>query len=298
LTENLLNFPKVIPIDTVSCCNLKCSMCFHKNMKRKKGFMPWELFTKIIDEIAVEDKNARIWMVFFGEPFVRAKKKPTIFDMIKYTKDKGLTDVVINTNACLMDEENARKTIESGLDQIYIGIDAASSETYSKCRVGGDFKTVVKNVLKLIELKNELKSQTPKIFVQLIEMKENSSEKQEFIDFWTNAGATVKIRPKISWAGKVESYNQVVSDRYECKWALTTIAITDTGDVVCAEDLDGEHSFGNVYKKSIKEIWNTSVKEFRENHLKHQWDDLHDLCRNCTDWQGYKRELIEPHISS
>jgi len=40
-------------------------MCLHKEMKRKKGIMSWDLFTKIIDEIAETDKNVRGWMVFF-----------------------------------------------------------------------------------------------------------------------------------------------------------------------------------------------------------------------------------------
>jgi hypothetical protein len=30
------DFPKVILIDTISYCNLRCSMCVHKDMTRKK----------------------------------------------------------------------------------------------------------------------------------------------------------------------------------------------------------------------------------------------------------------------
>lgn len=63
-------FPAVVLLDTTSFCNMKCSMCVHQFMQRPKGFMPWELFTKIVDEIAVERTDARVWMVFFGDPFV------------------------------------------------------------------------------------------------------------------------------------------------------------------------------------------------------------------------------------
>lgn len=62
-------FPKVILIDTVSYCNLRCSMCIHREMTRKKGIMSWPLFTKIIDEISETDKHARVWMVFLAKPF-------------------------------------------------------------------------------------------------------------------------------------------------------------------------------------------------------------------------------------
>ena len=122
-------FPRVILIDTISFCNLRCSMCFHNRMKRKKGIMPWPLFTKIIDEIAEVDKTVRVWMVFFGEALLLKRRKPSIFDMIAYAKNKGLTDVVLNSNANLLDEKAARGLIASGLDAIYIGIDAFHPET-------------------------------------------------------------------------------------------------------------------------------------------------------------------------
>ena len=119
-------FPKVILIDTVSNCNLKCVMCVHKDMLRVKGTMSWGLFTKIVDEISLQDRDARVWMVFFGEPFILKRKKPTIFDMIAYGKDRGLSDVVLNSNGNLLDQECAANLITSGLDAIYFGIDAHS----------------------------------------------------------------------------------------------------------------------------------------------------------------------------
>ena len=87
--EDAGNFPNVVLLDTISYCNLKCSMCVHKEMKREKGIMPWSLFSKIIDEIAQLDKGIRVWMVFFGEALLLKKKKCSIFDMIAYAKRKG-----------------------------------------------------------------------------------------------------------------------------------------------------------------------------------------------------------------
>ena len=97
--EDAGDFPKVVLIDTISYCNLKCSMCVHKEMKREKGIMSWNLFTKIINEIAKVDKNVRVWMVFFGEALLLKRKKPTIFDMIAYAKREGLTDVETRTRS-------------------------------------------------------------------------------------------------------------------------------------------------------------------------------------------------------
>ncbi len=287
------DFPKVVLIDTVSYCNLKCSMCVHPNMTRKKGAMSWELFTKIIDEIAAEDKNVRVWMVFFGEPFVLKNKTPSIFDMIKYAKDKGLTDVVVNSNANLMDEDASRKLIACGLNSIYIGVDAFKPESYAKIRVGGNYEQTVGNILRLLDLKKELGSATPEVFVQFVEMDLNKDEKDDFIKFWSSHNVNVKIRPKVSWAGMIDAPNLTLgnADRWPCHWAMQTMSITDTGKVVtCAVDLDAKHIAGDVAKDSLKSVWNGGLKKLRALHVSKEFEKLPPNCRDCRDWQSARAD--------
>ncbi len=291
--EDVGNFPKVVLLDSVSYCNLRCSMCVHDEMTRKKGTMSWVLFTKIIDEISEVDKNVRVWMVFFGEPLILKKTKPTIFDMINYAKSKGLTDVVLNSNANLMDEGSARGLIKSGLDAIYFGIDAFTPETYAKLRVGGDYKKVINNIRNLIELKKKINAENPEIFVQFVEMDINTHEKEDFIRFWEKLGVTVKIRPKVSWGGLIEAPNLTLSNesRWPCYWAMQTMSITDTGKVVkCAVDLDARYVAGDVNSQSLKEIWNDKLKEFRQLHISKEFDKLPDDCRDCRDWQSARAD--------
>ncbi|MBI4619837.1 MAG: radical SAM protein [Desulfobacterales bacterium] len=287
--EEAGDFPKVVLIDTISFCNLRCSMCVHKDMTRKKGIMSWGLYTKIIDEIAETDKNVRVWDVFFGEALMLKKRKPTIFNMIAYAKEKGLTDVVINSNANLLDKEAAADLIKCGLDAIYIGIDAFKPETYAKIRVGGNYGKTVQNVINLIELKKLLNAANPKVVVQFVEMDINKDEKDDFIQFWNEHGAIAKIRPKVSWAGMIDAPNLVLGngDRWLCHWAMQTMSITDTGKVVtCAVDLDAKFVAGDVNKQSLKEVWNGSLKELRQMHISKRFRGLPENCRNCRDWQS------------
>jgi radical SAM protein with 4Fe4S-binding SPASM domain len=286
-------FPKVVLIDTISYCNLRCSMCVHKEMIRKKGIMPWGVFTKIIDEIAEVDKNVRVWMVFFGEALLLKRKKPSIFDMIAYAKSKGLTDVVLNSNGNLLDHKAAKGLIESGLDAIYIGLDAFKPETYVKVRVGGNYEKTVKNVINLIELKKQMHSENPKVFVQFVEMDINTDEKEDFIKFWNARGAIVKIRPKVSWAGMINAPNLTLGneERWPCYWAMQTMSITDTGKVVtCAVDLDAKYVAGDVKEESLKEIWNGGLKKIRRLHICKKFEDLPEICRDCKDWQSARAD--------
>jgi radical SAM protein with 4Fe4S-binding SPASM domain len=288
------SFPKVVLIDTVSFCNLECSMCVHKDMQRPRGYMPWPLFEKIIDEIAVENPDARVWMVFFGEALMLRKRKPTIFDKIRFAKEKGLRDVVLNSNANLLDAEAAQSLIDCGLDAIYIGIDAATPESYARIRVGGDFHKVVSNVRHLLKLKREQSADTPRVFTQFVEMDENREERDEFIRFWTEQGATVKIRPKVSWAGQIDAPNLTLGDdeRWPCYWAMQSMSITDQGKVVtCAVDLDARFVAGDVNQDSLKSIWNERLRQNRELHLDRKWDALPEVCRNCRDWQSARADF-------
>jgi len=289
-------FPKVVLIDTVSYCNLKCSMCVHNKMTRKKGVIPWSLFTKIIDEISVEDRNVRVWMVFFGDPFIIKKTKPSIFDMIAYAKEKGLTDVVINSNGNLMDAEAARQVIESGLDAIYFGVDACSPETYAQLRVGGDYKKTVANIEYLLELKEKTGAAKPAVFIQFVEMEKNVNEKDKFVEFWISRKVTIKIRPMVSWAGSIEAPNLVLGNegRWPCHWAMQTMSITDQGKVVtCAVDLDARFVAGDVNKNTIKEIWNGKLKELRNLHEAGRYEELPPNCRDCRDWQSARSDYYE-----
>ena len=56
--------------------------------------MDIDIYERLIDEIAVENPEAWVWEIFFGDPFMcrdMAKR-------VRYAKDKGLKDVVLNSN--------------------------------------------------------------------------------------------------------------------------------------------------------------------------------------------------------
>lgn len=288
--EDAGNFPKVVLIDTINYCNLRCSMCGRGNMTRKGGMMDMDLYRKIIDEIAEKDKTVRIWLVFFGDPFMLQDK---FYPFIIYAKSKGLKDVVVNTNGNLMNEKHAQKLIESGLDAIYVGIDAVNPGTYAKLRIGGNLDTVKKNVLTLIKAKETLGVDKPAVFTQFVEMEENKHEKAEFIRYWTKEGAIVKIRPKISWAGTVGAKNLAkTTKRYPCYWSMRTMNILYDGRVcLCATDYDGKFIAGNVATESLLSVWLKGLKTIRDLQSSGQYHLLPQVCRDCLDWQAAKAKF-------
>ena len=287
ISDNLtdLDFPHQIIIETTAFCNMKCTMCGHATMKRKKGNMSMPLYKKIIDEIADVNKDTEIWMTFYGDALLLKYK---LYYMIEYAKKKGLTNLVLNSNAMLLDEDAAHWLIESGLDRFIVSIDAMTKETYEKIRVQGIYEVMEKNVKYLIDLRNKLGLTKPKIEVQFSIMDENEHEFPDFKEFWLEQGALVKYREKLTWTGTVEASNlDPTIERIACPWGVKTCAIHYTGDVVmCAVDYEGKEIFGNLNNDSIKHIWQTTHREARLNHLNRNWDQIPQLCKNCLDWQA------------
>jgi len=287
------DFPRVILIDNFNGCNLRCFACDHKNVSKYRPIqtMPISLYKKIIDEIAVKDPYVRVWEIFFGEPFLCKD-----MDMrIKYAKDRGLKDVVLNTNGNLMPHDKIRSYIQAGLDAIYVGIDAATEESYNKIRIGGDLDKVIKNVLEYRDLLRQFGDASQKLFVQFVLSDVNEHEVEEFKEFWKKKGVDIKIRPKVSWAGFVDAPNLSPNEsliRRPCYWIMQTINICADGEVaLCSVDMHCIIKCGNVKEKSIEEIWHDKLKEYRAMHRESRFDKLPELCRKCRDWQSAYAEF-------
>lgn len=293
--ESREEFPNVVLIDTVSYCNLHCPMCVHPKMTRKKGKMPRELFKRIISEIAIENKGIRVWLVYFGEIFILRPDELRFY--IQFAKESGLKDVVLNSNGNLMTEEKAKILIESELDAIYFGIDAATEETYRVNRSGGNYQTTVANILRLVKLKKQMGKFKPDVFVQFVEMENNYTERDDFVSFWTKRGVSVKLRPMCSWAGKIDAPNQKLTnaDRWPCHWCMQALSITNTGHVTfCVCDLDMTQVVGDINIQTIKEVWQSGRSNLRQLHRDERWSELPDICKHCGDWQAARSEYTHP----
>lgn len=298
-TQEAVYFPEVILIDNCNACNLRCSMCDHKNMKnyRKVQLMDFELYQKLIDEIAIENPKARVWEIFFGEPFLCRD----MARRVKYAKSKGLQDVVLNSNGVMMSEKRAKAVIQAGLDAMYVGIDAFTEETYNKIRVGGDFKKAVENVIRYRDLLGEYGNGEQKLFVQFVVGDINEDEVSDFKVFWKEKRISVKIRPKVSWAGLVDATNLAKNEeiiRKPCYWLMRTINICADGRIAfCSVDVHCRVTCGNVNTATIKEVWQGKLRQYRTLHKQDRFDQLPEMCRKCSDWQSAYASYVLPDKS-
>ncbi len=114
-----------------------------------------------------------MYLIFYfqGEPYLN----PDFLGMVNYASQKKLYTAT-STNAHYLNDENARKTIESGLDRLIISIDGTTQEVYEQYRIGGKLDKVIEGTKKVVEWKKKLKSATPLIVFQFLVVRPNEHQ--------------------------------------------------------------------------------------------------------------------------
>jgi len=286
-----LSFPTRFAVEVCADCNLACSMCHHPNMIRPKGRMPLELWKKCADEIAATAPKTQCWFSFCGEPFLEPE---LLLEMLAYGKSAGLQSLNINTNGMLLTPEFADPVLDSGVDLVVFGIDGFTQETYSKIRVNGDRDTLYRNVEHLLA-RRQARITGPDVQVQFIEMKENEHELDQFVEYWLERGATLKVRNMLSWGGKFGTSLCVPEDeRIPCPWAMTMMHVFWDGRVPrCPGDTEGDEGVGNAWDAPLVDLW-SDLGQYRDKHMAHKFDELPERCQSCTDWMTGAAQRIRP----
>jgi len=278
-------FPRDVVLETTTFCNLNCIMCTNDKLTRAKTTMRWPLYVKLVEEIAEKAKDTtRLWLCFFGEPLMDKQ----FVDRVLFAKQKGIKNVVINSNMNLMTEKLAEELVKAGLNNIFVGLDAASADTYDKIRLGGNFDKTVNNVIYYKKMLDKYGKDDQQIVVQFVELPENAHEIEQAVEFWNNQDIKVKIKPIVTWQNNVEYENKLqANDRIPCYYIMNVLPVTADGFAgFCGCDYDGRVICANMNESTIEELWNTSKKEQRRIHLAGEWDKLLGFCRACEDWRG------------
>ena len=283
-------FPSQLMVDITEVCNLGCIHCPHPSFKvsdhYSKAMLDVNLNKKAVDEVKHHGKNITKYIRYTsnGEPLVHPKS----YEMIQYAVDYSNTKVTLTTNGTLLNEKKMIKLLDTGINLIDVSIDAFENDTYKKVRVGGDLDITKKNVLKIIELKIKINSQT-KIIVSFVEQKENQNEIESFKKFWNENGADeVLIRELHTHAGMsshaIEEKKVIKEKRRPCLYPWERVVLNARGFLsFCPTDWFGKSKVADYRDVSIKETWSGEFyKDLREQHLTSKYKN--NFCKQCPDW--------------
>lgn len=262
-------FPLFIDIEVTSVCNLKCHFCAttFRGKAIKKGFISYDIVKKVIDEGTCGNDLYGVKFNIRGEPLVH----PQIHEFVKYAKRKGLIDVYFNTNALLLDDEMARKLIESGLDRLSISFEGYTKDVYEKHRVGSCYEKVLRNIGNMQLLKKKLGVQNPKVRVQTVMLPDIEPTFEHYKRFWSERADEVGFLDYKEMKGK-ESGRRYP---WACPQIWQRMAIWWDGTILpCNHDDDGMIALGNVNAVTLKQAWNSeklnNIRDLHKNGTAHR----------------------------
>lgn len=290
--------PISISVEPTTSCNLRCPECpsGKREFTRPTGMLQNDFFRTTIDSLS--KKLSYLIFYFQGEPYLN----PKFLDMVSYASSKGIYTAT-STNAHYLNDANAKRTIESGLDRLIISIDGTTQETYEQYRVGGDLKKVIEGAENIVKWKKETGSNTPHVIFQFLVVKPNEHQIKEVKTLAKKIGVD-EVRFKTAQIYDFENGNHLIPEndkysRYAKKdenkyviknklvdhcWKLwhSTVITWDGLVVPCCFDKDAKHQLGDLKKLSFPELWQgKEYYNFRRSVLVSRSEI--DICKNCTE---------------
>lgn len=283
--------PLQIDLFAVDVCNLKCPMCQRQSYIPGKGYMDFGLTKKILDQAAEYGLYA-FNFAGLGEPTLH----PQLFEIIRYAKDKGITDVNMHTNGTRLGHDFNGQLINSGLDRLIVSLDSADKERYESIRVGAKFEKVYEAVEDLIRQRNAHPRTRPHIKVNFIEMDEDDpSEKERFISYWGNKANRIGILRYLDCKDDERLYhkgNYEQDENFCCPelWRRMTI-LSDGTATLCTRDMKKKYIIGDTAGETITEIWRGERMQYaRDLHRQGRFKEI-DLCSDCPDSYDSARDV-------
>ena len=287
--DELLHFPQYFQVETTRLCNARCPFCPSDIWDKKTPYMSDALYKKVADEI-IEHRD---WVKFVdlqraGEPLLDKK----IYERVGYMKDGGVKFVALTTNASGLTEENARKLLAAGIDEVMLSIDSVEKEKYEQMRVGLKYEQVMANIRGFFRLRDELKPDCiirvrgvsfydPSVPADLAEIE----SWERFWDDMKKPHDRIYMKRAHTWGNQrvVEGHSPVYDWVYHpCVIPFSTMHVTAMGIVaLCPQDFDATIELGDVNHNTIVEVWRgEKMRAMRALHMSGNRNDV-SLCRGC-----------------
>jgi MoaA/NifB/PqqE/SkfB family radical SAM enzyme len=277
-----IDFPIHLDIETTNVCNLKCPMCprtaqVENGTFAPLGMMTREEFASIIDQGVVHNVGS-VKLNYLGEPMGH---KDVVWQ-VRYAKQKGVLDVMMNSNATLLTVKKGQELLEAGLDNLFVSIDAISPDLFADRRVGTTLGRVIDNLYNFIKLRNA-KYPHVQIRVNMV-MYDDEVWRRQFEGLKIMWGHLVD---GVSFGNYTERDHDLSGEYPEvpgfwCAQPFRRMFLKYCGNVtICCFDDKDETILGDWRKQKLHDIWNgDKYKEIRRLHATGNYYKM-AMCRKC-----------------
>ena len=300
--------PRFAIMYLTSFCNLKCKYCEYAQ-ENLGGFMPTKRVLQTIDELKALGVEA-IEFCGGGEPLLH----PDLEEILNYCKESNIV-VGILTNFT-PGNKNLLETIVQTCSYLRVSMDTFDRNEYEELKGVALLSQVKKNLKKLVRLKKKNKSNI-NIGIKMLLTTLNYGGIKDFIKGGIKLGVDNIQFKKVYSCPELElndeevkaievnlkRYKTIYKDKVnifygfyglelkkKCFTSINHIFIDAFGDIyLCCHYLDRrkEHRLGNIYDKSVKDIW------FSKRHFEVIYNTDRHVC-NKTDcrWIKYNNFML------
>ena len=267
-------FPKRVELELVSDCNLRCTYCPRRHLDELNGYMDFDLFAKIVDEIQGHPETI-LTLHRRGESLLH----PRLKDMLALVAGR-FPQIQMATNGTLLKEELI-EPIRNALTFLSFSLDIP--ERFARTRVGANYDKVVANIERFLTA-NKGRVQTQASMVDTGDLSE--TQLQEFIDIWKGKVDRVRIYQAHSMDGRFGSLSAPRTARKPCIMPFYEMLIYENGLVArCNHDWNGDKiaPMGDANFSKLAEIWrNEAYTILRGQHASLTLTD--PVCADCDSW--------------
>lgn len=320
-------YPIYVEISPVSGCNHRCNFCALDYLRDNYNVLDKEILKSNLSQMA-EVGVKSIMYAGEGEPLLHKD----IVDIVKFTKSLGM-DVAITTNGVFLDKILSEKLLPR-LSWIRISINAGNRVTYANIHrtKSQDFDTVLSNLYSAVKVKKKYNLNST-IGVQTLLLPENYKEiiflskilKKIEIDYLIikpysqhpmSKSTIYKNLDYTKYLKLTEEIENISDKRFKIIFRKNTIEklkqekkylkclgtnfwsyIKSDGDVYACSSFLGNKKFcyGNIYKDTFKNIWNSLKKEKILKYINNKLDvsKCRKVCR-LDEINKYLWELKNP----
>lgn len=280
-----LPLPTVLMIENTNHCNAECVMCPRDTLSRKRGFMDFGLFEKIMKEVSSVRRKPVTHLHGFGEPLL----DKLLAERIQLAKTCGIKHTYIVTNASLLFPETSRKIIGAGLDKMKISFYGTDEESYNSTMKRLNFKVTFQNITEFLRIRKDMERGNPRLILQYLPNETNHSNTEEFKALWsslidTKVGDCLNVSSLHNYGGG-RAYNHLGKKIVSvCYFPWTFMSVLWDGRVVtCCMDSNGVQVLGDLNAQSIQEVWNGPVLSGARDNFRKLDDSNYPVCLSC-DW--------------
>ncbi|MFP4231831.1 MAG: spiro-SPASM protein [Spirochaetaceae bacterium] len=235
-------------------------------------------FEALVQELAEFAPDGMVHISLWGEVGLHSD----VAGLVEAVEAQPGLDLLVETSGVGWQSETLAAVARMHLasTRFIVDLDTDDEESYRRVR-GEGFQEARRTADTLLEAHGE------RVYVQAVRMQETEAEVEAFYRAWKQRGAQVIVQKYDHYCGRLP--DRRVADispvsRFPCRHTQRDLYVLADGTVpMCREDIDRDHSMGNVFEDGIETVWNNAS----EAHLRQVRQDYPELCRGCDEYYTF-----------